>query len=64
MSEEKYVKIYIPQSTNPEIAKIEQFKVYQRDGSTVQVPIGKICDVPKWVAEIALDVGDIAGILG
>ena len=64
MSEEKYVKIFIPQNTNPDIAKLEQFKVYQRDGVTVQVPIGKICDVPKWVAEIALDVGDIVEILG
>ena len=64
MSEEKYVKIFIPKNTNPDIAKLEQFKVYQRDGVTVQVPIGVIADVPKWVAYIALDVGDISEILG
>jgi len=37
----------------------EQFKVYQLDGVTIQVAIGKIAKVPLWVAEAAVRAGDI-----
>ena len=50
MNEEKYVTILINPDTNEENAKNEQFKVYQKDGVTVQVAIGKKQEVPVWVA--------------
>lgn len=59
MNEEKYVTILINPDTNEENAKKEQFKVYQKDGVTVQVAIGKKQEVPVWVAELAKKVGDI-----
>lgn len=37
----------------------EQFKIYQRDGETIQVAIGKVATVPLWVAERAKEIGDI-----
>ena len=40
----------------------EQYKLYQLDGNTVRVPIGKIVKVDRWVAEIALHCGDITDI--
>jgi len=61
---EKFVKIYIAKDSNPENAKVEQFRVYQKDGVTVQVAIGKTQEVPFWVAEIAKEVGDIDEIIG
>lgn len=37
----------------------EQFKLYQLDGVTVQVAIGKFAVVPLWVAQRAKEIGDI-----
>lgn len=62
MGKEKTCKIYIPADSNPENAKREQFKRYQKDGQTVEVPIGRFVSVPRWVAEIALKIGDITDI--
>ena len=56
---EKLAKISIPRDSNPENAKVEQFRYYQKDGNTVAVAIGKSQIVPLWVAEIAKEVGDI-----
>lgn len=56
---DKFVKIYIAKDSNPENAKIEQFRYYQKDGVTVAVAIGKTQEVPEWVAKIAKEVGDI-----
>ena len=60
---EKWVKIFIPMDSNTENAKVEQYRVYQKDGVTVNVAIGKLQEVPLWVAEIAKEVGDISEIL-
>lgn len=62
MAEKKQPKcfIIIPADPDPENAKKEQFKVYQKDGVTVQVAIGQKQEVPLWVAELAKRVGDIA----
>ena len=35
----------------------EQYKYFQRDGQTVQVPIGKFVEVPEWVAVRAKEIG-------
>ena len=56
---EKLVRIFIPKDSNPENAKVEQFRYYQKDGVTVAVAIGKTQTVPEWVAKIAKEVGDI-----
>ena len=37
----------------------EQFKLYQRDGVTIEVPIGMNVEVPMWLAERAKEIGDI-----
>ncbi len=37
----------------------EQYKFYQLDGRTLQVPVGKMIQVPVWVAELAKAAGDI-----
>lgn len=63
MEKEKIVKMYIAKDSNPENAKVEQFRYYQKDGVTVAVAIGKIQEVPEWVAKIAKEVGDIEEIL-
>ena len=60
---EKLVKIYIAKDSNTENAKVEQFRYYQKDGVTVAVAIGKTQEVPEWVGQIALEVGDIDEIL-
>jgi len=52
--------ITIPADSNEENAKNEQFKVYQKDGQTIQVPIGRSVEVPEWLALLAKHVGDIA----
>ena len=57
--ETNLVKIFIAKDGNPENAKVEQFRYYQKDGVTVQVAIGKTQIVPRWVADIAKEVGDI-----
>ena len=51
--------IIIPNDSNKENAKKEQFRYYQKDGVTVAVAIGKTQIVPRWVADIAKEVGDI-----
>lgn len=63
MEKEKIVKMYIAKDSNQENAKVEQFRYYQKDGVTVAVAIGKIQEVPEWVAKIAKEVGDIEEIL-
>ena len=57
------VKVYIAKDNNPENAKVEQFRYYQKDGVTVAVAIGKIQEVPEWVGKLAKEVGDIEEIL-
>lgn len=57
MSKEKRAIINIP--ADPLNKDKEQFKFYQRDGFTVQVAIGKMAEVPLWVAERAKEIGDI-----
>lgn len=63
MEKEKMVKVYIAKDNNPENAKVEQFRYYQKDGVTVAVAIGKIQEVPEWVGKLAKEVGDIEEIL-
>lgn len=62
MEKKKVCKIYIPVDSNPDNAKKEQFKRYQLDGKTIEVPIGKFVEVPEWVAKRALEIGDITDI--
>jgi len=57
MAKEKRAEIVI--STDPLNENVEQFKIYQRDGETVQVAIGYMANVPLWVAERAKEIGDI-----
>lgn len=57
MSEEIKATISISEDANNK--GNEQFKFYQKDGETVQVAIGKIVEVPLWVAKRALEIGDI-----
>lgn len=61
MAKEKTKRFFITINgdTNEENAKKEQFKVYQKDGETIQVPIGRSVEVPEWLAELAKHVGDI-----
>lgn len=58
----KYFINLIPNadSTN---AKKEQFRTYQLDGKTIEVPIGINVEVPEWVAKLAKEVGDITDYL-
>lgn len=44
-------------------AKKEQYKVFQRDGETIQVPIGKMVEVPLWVGVRAKEIGLISDYL-
>lgn len=57
MKAEKKAMIVIP--VDPLNEDKEQYKLYQKDGVTVQVAIGLMAEVPLWVAEIAKDIGDI-----
>lgn len=38
----------------------EQFKVFQKDGKTIEVPMGRFVDVPEWVAVRAKEIGLIS----
>lgn len=58
MSKEKRAIIYI--SADHLNSNKEQFKFYQQDGLTIQVAIGKMAEVPLWVAERAKEIGDIS----
>lgn len=51
--------VIIPSDSNENNKKKEQFKVYQKDGETVQVAIGIQQEVPEWVAKRAKEIGDI-----
>ena len=53
----KKARIYIGEDVLN--GSLEQFKLYQQDGTTVQVAIGKMAVVPLWVAERAKEIGDI-----
>lgn len=59
MAQKKFYVI-IPKDNNETNASKEQFRVYQLDGNTVQVPIGIQVEVPEWVAKRAKEVGDVA----
>ncbi|MCK9235197.1 MAG: hypothetical protein M0Q41_10745 [Bacteroidales bacterium] len=54
---EKRAQIQI--GVDPLNKDLEQVKVYQKDGVTVRVKIGKLTTVPLWVAESAKRAGDI-----
>lgn len=51
--------IIIPKDTVGKNSEKEQFRLFQRDGETVQVAIGVKQEVPEWVAIRAKEVGDI-----
>lgn len=61
-AKKKYFINIIP-NTDPANSKKEQFRTYQLDGQTVQVPIGFNVEVPEWVAKLAKEVGDITDFL-
>ena len=54
---EKKVTIMIPRDGNENNAKKEQYKIFQRDGETIQVPIGIYVEVPLWLAQRAKEIG-------
>ena len=54
---QKIYTINIPE--DPTNKDKEQFKIFQKDGHTVQVPIGMFVDVPEWVAVRAKEIGYI-----
>jgi hypothetical protein len=62
MPEKKYFLI-IPADSDEENAKKEQYKIYQKDGETVQVAIGVKQEVPEWVAKLAVKVGDVSDFI-
>ncbi len=51
--------IVIPEDSNKENAKKEQFRYYQKDGETFRVVIGVQQEVPEWVAKLAKEIGDV-----
>ena len=53
----KKARIYIP--VDPLNKDLEQFKIYQIDGVTYQVAIGKMATVPIALADRAMQIGDI-----
>jgi len=57
----KQFKIFIPEDTANKDK--EQYKIFQRDGYTIEVPIGKFVDVPEWVAVRAKKIGLIEDYL-
>ena len=58
-NKELRAKMYIGEDTFSNNAKLEQFKYYQLNGNTVRVAIGRMVEVPLWVAERAKEIGDI-----
>lgn len=54
----KKCKLLIPE--DPFNKGKEQYKVFQLNGETVQVPIGMYVDVPEWVAKKAKEIGLVA----
>jgi hypothetical protein len=61
MPKEKECKILIPE--DPGNKGKEQYKIFQRDGRTIQVPIGKYVTVPEWLAVRAKEIGYISDYL-
>ena len=61
MAKAKVKKFYITinADSNEQNARKEQFRVYQLDGETYQVPIGMSVEVPEWLAKRAKEIGDI-----
>ncbi len=55
---EKKVRILIPE--DPSNRDKEQYKIFQRNGVTWEVPIGKVSEVPEWVAIRAKEIGVIS----
>lgn len=53
----KVYTIYIAADPNEKNAKKIQYERFQKDGQTVEVPIGKFVDVPDWVAIRAKEIG-------
>lgn len=53
----KVYTILIPHDGNEENAKKEQYKYFQKDGETIEVPIDRFVDVPEWVAIRAKEIG-------
>jgi len=51
-------KIIIPE--DPINKGKEQYKYFQLDGETIQVPIGIAVEVPEWVAKRAKEIGLIS----
>lgn len=58
---EEKVKIQI--ETDSLNAEKEQYKVFQLNGETIEVPIGILVEVPLWVAERAKEIGLIKNYL-
>ena len=54
-AKEKMCKILIPE--DPINAGKEQYKIFQRDGRTIEVAIGRFVDVPEWLAIRAKEIG-------
>ena len=63
MAEEKKATIMIARDGNEDNAKKEQYKYFQKDGQTIEVPIGKYVEVPLWVAIRAKEIGLITDYL-
>ena len=55
---EKKCKILIQEDPNNKGK--EQFKIFQRNGETIQVPIGMFVEVPEWLAVRAKEIGVIS----
>ena len=55
----KTKKFFITIPTNTEETKDRQFMYYQKDGQTIQVPVGMSVEVPEWLAKRAKEIGDI-----
>lgn len=56
---EKKVRIFIQDKHETAEKDAPQYTHFQKDGVTIEVPIGKLVEVPLWVAESAIRCGDI-----
>lgn len=61
MKEKVYTIFIAPDAIGANSAK-EQYKYFQLNGETIEVPIGKFVDVPYWVAKRAKEIGLISDI--
>ena len=57
VKQEKQCSIYIPASPNTIGDTKEQYKIVQRDGQTLQIPVNKYVVVPLWAGECAKRAG-------